>query len=165
MKTAKYNLELTVKVHEIPANELNRAIESISRLAEVCGDLESLHINVEPVFDTQAAAQSGLNLSNPPSQTRSPVLVTGLRSLYACFLLRRSDLRPASPAVPPRFSSCLLLRWCACPASVQLEPHCALSLLPIALAAPAPFSGVKLPTRIGSDGLPCGILLNRSKTR
>jgi len=52
-KTAKYNLELTLKVHEIPANELNRAIESISRLAEVCGDLESLHINVESVFDTQ----------------------------------------------------------------------------------------------------------------
>jgi hypothetical protein len=54
VKTAKYNLELTVKVHEIPANELNRAIESIGRLAEVCGDLESLHINVESVFDTQA---------------------------------------------------------------------------------------------------------------
>ena len=53
-KTAKYNVELTVKVHEIPANELNRAIESISRLAEVCGALESLHINVEPVFGTQA---------------------------------------------------------------------------------------------------------------
>jgi hypothetical protein len=34
-KTAKYNVELTVKVHEIPANELNRAIELISRLAEV----------------------------------------------------------------------------------------------------------------------------------
>jgi hypothetical protein len=65
-KTAKYNLELTVKVHEIPANEVNRVIESISRLAEVCGDLESLHINVESVFDTQAVAQSGLNLSNPP---------------------------------------------------------------------------------------------------
>ena len=53
-KTAKYNLELTVKVHEIPANELNRAIESLSRLAEVCGDLESLHIDVEPAFDPQA---------------------------------------------------------------------------------------------------------------
>jgi hypothetical protein len=57
-KTAKYNLELTVKVHEIPANELNRAIESISRLAEVCGDLESLHINVESVFDTQAVLRA-----------------------------------------------------------------------------------------------------------
>ncbi len=52
-KTASYNLELTVKVNKIPANELTRAIESISRLAEECGDLESLHINVESVFDTQ----------------------------------------------------------------------------------------------------------------
>jgi hypothetical protein len=54
-KTAKYNVELTVKVHEIPANELNRTIESISRLAEVYGDLESLHINVEPVLDNAQA--------------------------------------------------------------------------------------------------------------
>jgi hypothetical protein len=54
-KTAKYNVELTVKVHEIPANELNRAIESISRLADVCGDMESFHINVEPVFDNTQA--------------------------------------------------------------------------------------------------------------
>src|SRR6266566_180193 len=52
-RTAKYNLELTIKVHEIPTNELNRALELISCLADVCGDLESLHINVEPVFDTQ----------------------------------------------------------------------------------------------------------------
>jgi len=52
-KTAKYNLKLTVKVHELPANALNHTIESISRLAKVCGDLESLHINVESVFDTQ----------------------------------------------------------------------------------------------------------------
>ena len=57
-KMAKYNLELTVKVHEIPANELNRVIESMSRLAEVCGDLESLHINVESVFDTQAVLRA-----------------------------------------------------------------------------------------------------------
>ena len=57
-KPAKYNLELTVKVHEIPAHELNRVIESISLLAEVSGDLESLHINVEPVFDTHAVLRA-----------------------------------------------------------------------------------------------------------
>ena len=56
-KTAKFNLELTVKVHEVPANELNRAIESMSRLAEVCGDLESLHINVESAFDNTQAVR------------------------------------------------------------------------------------------------------------
>ena len=57
-KTAKYNLELTVKVDEIPANELNHAIESITRLAEVCGDLKCLHINVESVFDTQGVLRA-----------------------------------------------------------------------------------------------------------
>jgi hypothetical protein len=51
-KTTKYNLELTADVHAIPATELNRAIELITRLA-AGGDV-SLHINVEPVFDTQA---------------------------------------------------------------------------------------------------------------
>jgi len=54
----KYNVELTVKVHEIPADELNRAIESISRLADVCGDMEFLHINVESVFGTEAVLRA-----------------------------------------------------------------------------------------------------------
>lgn len=53
-KTAKYNLELTMNVHGISGDELNRAIESVSRLAEVCGDLESLHLNVECVPGSQA---------------------------------------------------------------------------------------------------------------
>jgi RNA polymerase subunit RPABC4/transcription elongation factor Spt4 len=57
-KTVKYNVELTVKVHEIPADELNRAIESISRLADVCGDMEFLHINVESVFGTEAVLRA-----------------------------------------------------------------------------------------------------------
>ena len=57
-KIGKYNLELTVKVHGIPANELNGAIESISRLAEVCGNVESLHINVESVFDAQSVLRA-----------------------------------------------------------------------------------------------------------
>ncbi len=51
-KTAKYNLELTAKVHGIPATELNHAIELITRLAEAGGDVKCLHINVESVFDT-----------------------------------------------------------------------------------------------------------------
>jgi hypothetical protein len=51
-KTAKYNLELTANVHEIPATELNHAIELITRLAEAGGDVKCLHINVESIFDT-----------------------------------------------------------------------------------------------------------------
>lgn len=52
-QTVKYNLGLTVTVHEMPANKLNRAIESIRHLAEVCGDLEVLHLNVESVVNSK----------------------------------------------------------------------------------------------------------------
>lgn len=44
-----YNLELTVKAFEVPARNLNHAIESITKLASMAGDLESLHLNVESV--------------------------------------------------------------------------------------------------------------------
>ncbi len=57
-KTTKYSLELTAKVHEIPAAELNHVIESITRLAKIGGDVELLHINVESVFDTRAALRA-----------------------------------------------------------------------------------------------------------
>jgi hypothetical protein len=51
---ARYNLEVTASVHDIPAIELNQAIELITRLAEVGGNVKCLHINIESVFDTQA---------------------------------------------------------------------------------------------------------------
>lgn len=57
-KTVNYNLELTARVHEIPASELNRVIEAISRLTQVGADLESLHVNVESVFDTQDVSRA-----------------------------------------------------------------------------------------------------------
>lgn len=50
---AKYNLELTAKVQDISATELTLIIESMTRLAEAGGALESLHIDVESVFDLQ----------------------------------------------------------------------------------------------------------------
>jgi hypothetical protein len=50
-KTASYNLEVSAKVHEVPASELNRVVEAISRLTEVGADLESLHLNVESVLE------------------------------------------------------------------------------------------------------------------
>ena len=57
-KSVKYNLELTANVHEIPATELNHAIELITRLAEAGGDVKCLHINVESVFDTQGVLRA-----------------------------------------------------------------------------------------------------------
>jgi hypothetical protein len=55
---AKYTVQLIAKVHGIPATELNLVIESMTRLAEVGGAVESLHINVESVFDDQAALRA-----------------------------------------------------------------------------------------------------------
>jgi hypothetical protein len=46
----KYNLELTVRVHELSAADLNRAINALTRLAEVGTDLQALHMNVESVL-------------------------------------------------------------------------------------------------------------------
>jgi hypothetical protein len=57
-KTPKYNLELTAKVHEISATELNHAIVLITRLTEVGGDVKCLHINVESVFDNQSVLKA-----------------------------------------------------------------------------------------------------------
>jgi hypothetical protein len=54
----KYNLELSAKVHGIPAAELNFIIESMTRLAEAGGAVESLHINVESVFDTKGVVRA-----------------------------------------------------------------------------------------------------------
>ncbi len=57
-KTSTYNLELTVKMRAIPANELSRALQAISRLADVDSDLECLHINLESVFAREDALKA-----------------------------------------------------------------------------------------------------------
>ena len=54
----KYNLELAAKVHEISATELNLIIGSMTRLAEAGGAVESLHINVESIFDAQGGLRA-----------------------------------------------------------------------------------------------------------
>lgn len=56
--TVKYNLELVAKVREIPATELSLIVESMTRLAEASGAVESLHIDVESVFDIQGARRA-----------------------------------------------------------------------------------------------------------
>ena len=46
----KYNLDLTIRVRELSAADLNRAINALTRLAEVGTDLQALHMNVESVL-------------------------------------------------------------------------------------------------------------------
>ena len=48
----KYNLELTVRVKEVSAVDLNRAIDALTRLAEVGKDLQALHMHIESVVGT-----------------------------------------------------------------------------------------------------------------
>ncbi len=46
----KYNLELTVRVNEVSAADLNRAISTLTSLSEVGKDLQTLHLNIESVL-------------------------------------------------------------------------------------------------------------------
>jgi hypothetical protein len=57
-KTAKYNLELTAKVREIPATDLSIVIESMTRLAQAGRAVESLRINVETVFNAEGVRRA-----------------------------------------------------------------------------------------------------------
>lgn len=57
-KTASYNLELDVKVHELPGSEMTRIIESMNRLAETCSGVEFVHIKVEFVSDSQSVLRA-----------------------------------------------------------------------------------------------------------
>jgi hypothetical protein len=58
VQPARYNLELTAKVHGIAATELNFIIESMTRLAEMGGAVESLRFNVESIFDAQGVLRA-----------------------------------------------------------------------------------------------------------
>jgi hypothetical protein len=45
----KYNIELSVRVSEVSASDLNHAIDALTRLAEVGKDLQTLHMHIESV--------------------------------------------------------------------------------------------------------------------
>jgi hypothetical protein len=55
----KYSLEVTAKVHEISAVDFNVLIELLTRLVELGGAVESLHLNVEPVIDPRSLRRAG----------------------------------------------------------------------------------------------------------
>lgn len=57
-KTAKYNLELTARVREIPAVELSLIIDSMTRLAQAGTAVETLRINVETVFNAEGVQRA-----------------------------------------------------------------------------------------------------------
>ncbi len=57
-KTARYNLELTANVHDVPGTELSYAMEVVTRLAQAGGDVKRLHINIESVSDAQVVLKA-----------------------------------------------------------------------------------------------------------
>ena len=54
----RYNLELALKAVEITGRDMNQAIESLTRLTAIAGELESLHINVESVENVEAFVEA-----------------------------------------------------------------------------------------------------------
>ena len=50
----RYKISFSVDISEIPANGLNESTKLISRLAELGGDVNALHIKVDPVFPSEA---------------------------------------------------------------------------------------------------------------
>jgi hypothetical protein len=58
VERARYNLDVTAKVHEIPATELEQLLRLLTRLAEAGGDVECLHINLESVLEREALAKA-----------------------------------------------------------------------------------------------------------
>jgi hypothetical protein len=64
--SARYKVSVIVDVREIPANGLNESIKLISRLAELGGDVKTIHIKVDPVFSSDAT----------PSDAKTAVLKT-----------------------------------------------------------------------------------------
>ena len=61
---ARYKVSFIVDVREIPATGLNESTKLISRLAELGGDVKTIHIKVDPVFSSDA----------PPSDEKTDVL-------------------------------------------------------------------------------------------
>ena len=51
---ARYKVSVILDVREIPANGLNESTKLISRLAELGGDVKTIHIKVDPVFGSDA---------------------------------------------------------------------------------------------------------------
>ena len=71
---ARYKVNFTVDVREIPANGLNESTKLLSRLAELGGDVQTLHIKVDPVFSSDATlSDAKTNVLKPVRQTATSV--------------------------------------------------------------------------------------------
>lgn len=58
-KTARYRVSFSADVRDIPADGLNESTKLIGRLAELGGNIQALHIQVDPVSTTEAVPING----------------------------------------------------------------------------------------------------------
>lgn len=61
---ARYKVSVIVDIREIPADGLNESTKLISRLAELGGNVKTIHVKVDPVFSSDAT----------PSDSKTAVL-------------------------------------------------------------------------------------------
>jgi len=57
-KTARFKLSLAAKIRSIPVTGLHESTKLINRLAELGGDIDSLHIQVDSVSITETISQA-----------------------------------------------------------------------------------------------------------
>ena len=62
---ARYKVNLAVDVREIPANGLSESTKLLGRLAELGGDVKTLHIKVDPVFSSAILSDAKTDVLKP----------------------------------------------------------------------------------------------------
>lgn len=72
---ARYKISFMVDVREIPVNGLNDSTKLINRLAELGGDVKTVHIKVDPIFRSDATP------SNEKTNVLRPVGRTAISAL------------------------------------------------------------------------------------
>jgi len=68
-RSARYKVNLTAEVREIPADGLGDITKLMTRLAESGGRVERLHINVEPSSGASDTGNVGRTVVAPPRRT------------------------------------------------------------------------------------------------
>jgi hypothetical protein len=71
---ARYKVNFTVDVREIPANGLSESTKLLGRLAELGGDVKTLHIKVDPIFSNATPSDAKTDVRMPARRTATSAL-------------------------------------------------------------------------------------------
>jgi hypothetical protein len=70
---ARYKVNLAVDVREIPANGLSESTKLLGRLAELGGDVKTLHIKVDPIFSSAILSDARTDVLKPARRPATSV--------------------------------------------------------------------------------------------